>query len=793
MEDSESFSAWIWRQARLFALFFVASLVILFIITSIGPWIQRCVLSIYGLMDSTVILSLCWTLIRAGPSEQISISGLPTWIFDFLHSAVNFGSTYLGLRLSFWIWSLSVAKDTSLFALPLVPIVYMWRSFASRRSKGAIESKEDRISKEPSGSTKCLEADIIEIKPYEYERLEAGHIRLLRLLGSNSEGIICAELDPYSIHSLPDYEAISYRWAGEQEPVMVLINGQKFKVSPKVNKILKDHSVPSQPKLIWIDSICINQNDNREKSEQIPLMKDIYRQASVVQACLDRGKSDTTAGLWFQFITATLLYNCTDILLRLFWVSNNIDARRNSFSAKAWSAFQQITDNEYFGRAWIVQEIAVSTNLRIIYGGSKIAWYQMQLLLSKLTSKKPPDSLITLWYAETQDSINSNSNVSSSRQYRVMRNFMNCYSVVKIQLLLRKNGPLPLQQVLRIGWPFDAKVAHDKIYAFLGLSSADVEHPLLKPDYEKPICQVFRDAALYTLLQNDTGIFNCSGIGSSRKISGLPSWVPDWTCPLNIVWSDEGVYNASGGVAPIIKVGDDQHSIHIAGLPLDTIRYVSSKTSPLVAAGHNIEAATLEGFEWCCEIVSLVMRLLPDRYINGQTRNDALWAMFTEGEWNEGVPKISPDETLEAMDLIHRGILPDLVAVKGMSKFDEIVGRISTTFKEDEVPLPKQAKMTDLVRKSASLLKSMYGYPNFRFCVTEMGYIGVVPSGSRIGDEIVVIPGLKTPGILRQCNSCTEFSGAHPCYHFVGDCNIQGIMDGEIMKGEAVQQVFSVC
>ncbi len=46
-----------------------------------------------------------------------------------------------------------------------------------------------------------------------------------------------------------------------------------------------------KPQTVWIDFICINQDDTQDKNRQIPLMSRIYQQASRVIVYL--GESDT--------------------------------------------------------------------------------------------------------------------------------------------------------------------------------------------------------------------------------------------------------------------------------------------------------------------------------------------------------------------------------------------------------------------------------------------------------------------------------------------------------------------
>ena len=47
-----------------------------------------------------------------------------------------------------------------------------------------------------------------------------------------------------------------------------------------------------RPRPIWIDAVCINQNDDLEKSGQIPLMGEIYSKAAEVLVWLGSGSKE---------------------------------------------------------------------------------------------------------------------------------------------------------------------------------------------------------------------------------------------------------------------------------------------------------------------------------------------------------------------------------------------------------------------------------------------------------------------------------------------------------------------
>ena len=57
----------------------------------------------------------------------------------------------------------------------------------------------------------------------------------------------------------------------------------------------------------------------------------------------------------------------------------------------------------------------------------------------------------------------------------------------------------------------------------------------------------------------------------------------------------------------------------------------------------------------------------------------------------------------------------------------------------------------------------------------EEGVYGQVPHGSRTGDLVAIILGAKTPYVLRHCGKVKD------SFELVGECYMDGMMDGEMM------------
>ena len=140
--------------------------------------------------------------------------------------------------------------------------------------------------------------------PYQYPALPAGNIRVLRLLPSeaNDAPLECQLFD-YPLLGRPvqsscPYEALSYVWGSEQKPFSISIlsrrstasePAQKLRIGANLDGALRHLRDGYAERLLWIDALCINQDDLDEKTAQVQLMANVYARASRVVVWLGDG------------------------------------------------------------------------------------------------------------------------------------------------------------------------------------------------------------------------------------------------------------------------------------------------------------------------------------------------------------------------------------------------------------------------------------------------------------------------------------------------------------------------
>ncbi|KAL8990463.1 MAG: hypothetical protein Q9169_008115, partial [Polycauliona sp. 2 TL-2023] len=116
-------------------------------------------------------------------------------------------------------------------------------------------------------------------------------IRVLKLHpSSDADSPIIIDLEEVTADSKPKYYALSYTWGGQDLSCTIQCGGKILRTTPNCLAAMRQLRGESAIQLYWIDSICIDQTSLSERSEQVALMCEIYRDADVVIAWL--GESD---------------------------------------------------------------------------------------------------------------------------------------------------------------------------------------------------------------------------------------------------------------------------------------------------------------------------------------------------------------------------------------------------------------------------------------------------------------------------------------------------------------------
>jgi hypothetical protein len=117
-------------------------------------------------------------------------------------------------------------------------------------------------------------------------------IRLIEVYPPDGSGMISATIVDTVLSESPFYHALSYEWgpAGREEEI--LLNGRPIKIRKNLHGFLSIWCV-DDVRMLWVDALCIDQNDVKERNRQVAMMGDIYKTATSVILWLGQKSNDS--------------------------------------------------------------------------------------------------------------------------------------------------------------------------------------------------------------------------------------------------------------------------------------------------------------------------------------------------------------------------------------------------------------------------------------------------------------------------------------------------------------------
>jgi hypothetical protein len=188
----------------------------------------------------------------------------------------------------------------------------------------------------------------------KYEAIDKStdQIRLLVLQPKTRFGLVECTLELRSLDSPGSFEAISYRWSDNGQPMAILVDGQRKIVSNTVYLLLQSLQSDSK-RALWLDSICINQDDNEEKEWQIPLMRKVYSSATRVIGWVGGSSASAGALEYLSQLPAALNSNSKSRTDKI-WHARENHRFKDSFN-RNWSAVESLLEHTWFSRVWVMQ------------------------------------------------------------------------------------------------------------------------------------------------------------------------------------------------------------------------------------------------------------------------------------------------------------------------------------------------------------------------------------------------------------------------------------------------------
>ncbi|KPI39631.1 Sulfite efflux pump SSU1 [Cyphellophora attinorum] len=180
----------------------------------------------------------------------------------------------------------------------------------------------------------------------------------------------------HSLTDCPEYHAVSYVWGTARASVHVSCNRNPLSITPTAYEMLQHlcrgmNVVRRLP--LWIDAICINQDDPDEKKLAVPLMHQVFSQARDVFIWLGPAIPQTEAFM-HKFGSVFELAEEHD-----FAKAVEDDEGWPSDNDHFWAGLFHILNHDWFRRLWTFQEVILARKSITVCGTS---WVDLDNLVN---------------------------------------------------------------------------------------------------------------------------------------------------------------------------------------------------------------------------------------------------------------------------------------------------------------------------------------------------------------------------------------------------------------------------
>lgn len=361
---------------------------------------------------------------------------------------------------------------------------------------------------------------------YRYERLENdGQFRLLAVEPWDDNGHFSYELKTFSMSNAPPYETVSYVWGQDErrfllsfkDSTVLQINRSLFSALP----LLSRHC---QSGYLWIDQVCIDQSNVKERNHQVKYMGAVYKQAEKVYIFLGR----MTHVVDIESLLALLRHveeshSTTTSPQTIIRLQDSLETiikpsyDESSPASRQWRDLVRLFQHPWFTRAWVFQELVLS-NIVLFAIDQKLATLDAIINAGNATVGLEKRTLSDFRYDLCLTKSPGFQQLRFMADVRTGRIVQGSIDPELFWIILSQVAPI-----------CQSSNEQDTLYAFLGL----LEDPRFDiwPDYSCTVLDSFVQAAsIVTAGQESLSLlaFIDRAPLQYSPLPLVPSWVPDW-------------------------------------------------------------------------------------------------------------------------------------------------------------------------------------------------------------------------------------------------------------------------
>ncbi|KAI1123255.1 heterokaryon incompatibility protein-domain-containing protein [Nemania abortiva] len=642
---------------------------------------------------------------------------------------------------------------------------------------------------------------------YQQLRHRDRQIRVLVVKPGLFDDIVQARFETISLtgpkHEQESFHAFSYCWGNPLHNVgIALENGSGvgsglIPVTRTIERMIRRFRSRDKPLRIWVDALCINQNDHEERSQQVSIMGSIYSRAKMVHVWL--GDEDSSLEAALRVFHDIYNYNrgdcpggyrccCSgptkhtvriedleDIIQRQGYVSTffmyeifeyhrprHFDAHTIQMSGGREPHFGHLIHafflTPWFHRVWVVQEALLARRTFVHSGAEMIGWWELLVVNDLIKSNDDLLRTPTLDFKMTMpvvwEGLASGGNQGAES--------LSILDVFLAALDLKASDP------------------RDKLFGLLALGRetrvADLIPPVLRPDYTKTLARVMADFTRWWIIEHNSldilSFIHCQPTRAWRRTLGncderldmpitRPTWAlspeghSDWS-RMTLIKQFPSLFQAAGDKTKNIPLeerdllypGSEPLQLILRGRTIAVIAAIAHPPKEMVEpySGDSANTAAAHGGE--------LLRVVFCRMFDPCGE---IGAWSRQGNRKREGSRVSPAQLRRAFDAHVAAHAPYIHQPQADNK-----GRFYERYRADD-GLPSCIEPC--------------------FFVTSNGLYGLCPWRAKKGDVVAILHGGRVPYLLRLATAPHGTREAKvQKYELVGECFMVDLMNGEGMK-----------
>ncbi|TID18906.1 HET-domain-containing protein [Venturia nashicola] len=582
------------------------------------------------------------------------------------------------------------------------------------------------------------------------------------------------------------FEAISYAHDHSIFPeTLVCVNGRfhsNITISPNLSNALRHLRLPNATRTLWVDAICINQEDAQEKSSQINQIGAIFAAAQRVSVWLGLPDEETADAFDFCHVLADFAISCGLSKEHEFnikytdWLSPGPKRARTSLACDSvyqqrGLAFKRFLERPWFHCRWVIQEMFFGRAVWVHCGASMIVADTLALaIVTSHVIKAERARLFKTTDVFWCDNIDKN---TLGLAHELVRAESGSTSGIQRHKKQSKRKQYPILHLLAENEDARCADPRDVIGSQLGMSTMSSFYI----DYSASVGGTYIDFACacihsphpkqspYKIIHHAVRWKEDSSIPDTRDHEqelNLPSWVPDWRRkkPGLLFTSHPSVFRAATHLDARFSVSRDKRRIIAAGVRVGAIAKESWSATQSLQAQWVGEKYT----DNCARYQLLGLKRIFENILAINGGGILASTLIAGGRPSEIRQALSPHLACTTLEDIFDSLIAHLQLDDNVKNWSESEQDYFRCFQ--------------IVMEQRTLFVVGDGRGT---------WIGIGPQGLRGGDMLVVLMGAETPFLVRPVRF-----GSEVLYEVVGECYVHGLMKGEVSDLMLCEEKFVI-